>query len=144
MSDLKRVLVVDDDISLINMLRDYLLQVMKIELFVAATGEEALEILKTKKPDVVLLDMQLPGIKGPEILAIIRGKYPKAKVLVVTSYDSQVKEEVSKLGVDGFFPKPIVLNEIIERVESVLKSKEATLVEPVALADVQRKEGADY
>ena len=141
MSDLKRVLVVDDDISLINMLRDYLLQVMKIELFVAATGEEALEILKTKKPDVVLLDMQLPGIKGPEILAIIRGKYPKAKVLVVTSYDSQVKEEVSKLGVDGFFPKPIVLNEIIERVESVLKSKEATLVEPVALADVQRKEG---
>jgi DNA-binding NarL/FixJ family response regulator len=138
---IKKVLIVDDDAGLINMLRDYLPQVMKIELFVSVTGEEALKVLETKKPDAVLLDMQLPGIKGPEILRIIRDKYPKTKVLVVTSYDKEVKEEVSKLGVDGFFPKPIVLNEVISRIEGVLKAKEATLIEPIALADIRKKEG---
>jgi len=137
----KRVLVVDDEVSLINMLRDYLPRIMKIELFVAATGEEALQVLEIKKPDVVLLDMQLPGIKGPEILGIIRDKYPKTKVLVVTSYDKEVKEEVSKLGVDGFFPKPLVLNDVVARIEEVFKAKDSTLVTPVALADIQRKEG---
>ena len=54
MLKVKRALVVDDDVSLINMLRDYLPQVMKLELYVAITGEEALKILEAKKPDVVL------------------------------------------------------------------------------------------
>ncbi len=142
MPKVKRALVVDDDVSLINMLRDYLPQVMELELYVATTGEEALKVLEAKELDVVLLDMQLPGIKGPEILRIIRDKYPKTKVLVITSFDDEVKEEVSGLGVDGFFPKPFVLNEITSRMEEVLQAGEnlETTVPPVALVDIKRRD----
>jgi len=139
MADVKKVLVVDDNESIINLLQDYLPKVIKHELFVAMTGEDALKILEDKRPDVLLLDMQLPGIQGPEVLRIIRDKYPTTKVLVITSFDKQVKEEVGKLGVDGFFPKPIVLSDLINRIEEVLKTEE-TRVEPVPLADVQRRD----
>ncbi|MFA5069334.1 MAG: response regulator [Candidatus Omnitrophota bacterium] len=136
----KRVLAVDDDVSLIDMLRAYLPQVMDIELLVASTGEGALEIIRDKEPDVILLDMQLPDIQGPEILSFIREKYPETKVLVVTSYDKEVKEEMARLGVDGFFPKPVVLTELVSRIGDVLSAKNATLIDPVSLADVRQRE----
>ncbi|GEM_PF-777757 len=136
----KKVLVVDDDQSLINLLKDYLPKVIKHELFVALTGEEALKILEARKPNVVLLDMQLPGIKGPEVLRIIRNAYPGTKVLVITSYDRQVKEDVAKLGVDGFFPKPIVINEIVDKIREVLKAKGNTTVTPVTLDDIIKRD----
>ncbi|MDD5504308.1 MAG: response regulator [Candidatus Omnitrophica bacterium] len=136
----KRVLAVDDDVSLINMLRAYLPQVLEIELLVAPTGENALEIIQSKEPDIVLLDMQLPGMQGPEVLSFIRERYPKMKVLVITSYDKQVKGEMARLGVDGFFPKPVVLTELVDRIKDVLSAKDVTLVKPVSLADVRMKE----
>lgn len=141
MANIKKVLVVDDDQSLIGLLKDYLPKVIKHELYVALTGEEALKILEEKRPDVLLLDMQLPGIKGPQVLRIIREKYPRTKVLVITAYDKQVKEIVAKLGVDGFFPKPLVLNEVIDRLELVLKAKEDTTVTPVSLDEIKKIEG---
>ena len=140
MPTVKKVLVVDDDQSLINLLKDYLPKVMKHELYIALTGEEALKIVEEKKPDVLLLDMQLPGIKGTQVLRIIREKYPDTKVLVITSYDKQVKEIVAKLGIDGFFPKPLILNDVIARVEEVLKAKKDTTVVPVTLDEVEPRE----
>ncbi|MBL7132006.1 MAG: response regulator, partial [Candidatus Omnitrophica bacterium] len=141
MSDIKKVLVVDDDASLTSLLQDYLPKVFNHELFIALTGEEALKILEENRPDLLLLDMQLPGIHGVEVLRIIREKYPDTKVLVITSYDKQVKEEVEKLGVDGFFPKPLILNDVVNRIEDVLRSTEDTTVKPVALNDIQKKDG---
>jgi CheY-like chemotaxis protein len=141
MPEVKKVLLVDDDTSLTNMLKDYLKGEIRHELYVSLTGEEALKILEDKKPDVVLLDMQLPGIQGTQVLRIIREKYPITKVLVITSYDKQVKETVEKLGVDGFFPKPIVLSDVIERIKEVLKAKDSTIVKPIPLSEIQKREG---
>lgn len=141
MSDAKKILVVDDDASLTGLLQDYLPKVLKHKLYVALTGEEALKVLENESPDLLLLDMQLPGIQGTQVLRIIRERYPKTKVLVITSYDKEVKDIVSKLGVDGFFPKPIVLSNVIDRVEEVLKAEEGTRVVPVTLDEVKRKEG---
>ena len=141
MSDLKKVLVVDDDVSLINALQECLPKVCKHTLLVALTGEEALKVLKEQKPDVLLLDMQLPGIKGPKVLEIIREKYPKTKVLVITSYDSEVKNIVGDLGVDGFFPKPINIIEVVNRIEEVLKTEKDTIVTPISIDEITKKEG---
>jgi len=141
MAEIKKVLVVDDDVSIINLLTDLIPKVLKHELLIALTGEEALKILEEKKPNVVLLDMQLPGIDGIQVLKIIRKKYPDTKVLIITSYDKEVKKAVSELGVDGFFPKPIVLDEIVRRIEEVLKTKEDTRVTPVPLNEIAKKDG---
>jgi len=138
----KKVLIVEDDQSLTNLFENYFSEVANYELYIALTGEEALKVIETKKPDAVLLDMQLPGIKGTQILKIIREKYPSTKVLVITSYDAQVKGIVTKLKVDGFFPKPPSFNEIKERLEEVLKAKEDqdTVITPVTLDEVQRRD----
>jgi len=136
----KKVLVVDDDVSIINLLTDLIPRVMKHELSLALTGEEAIKILKEKKPNVVLLDMQLPGIDGIQVLKVIRKEYPDTKVLIITSYDKEVKKAVSELGVDGFFPKPIVLDEIVKRIEEVLKAKDDTRVTPVPLNEVIKRD----
>jgi CheY-like chemotaxis protein len=137
-----KVLMVEDDQSLINLFESYFLKASDYKLYVALTGEEALKILETQKPDAVLLDMQLPGIKGTQILKIIREKYASTKVLVITSYDSQVKDVVAKLGVDGFFPKPPVLNEIKERLDEVLKAQKDkdTTVVPVTLDEIKKRD----
>ncbi len=137
-----KVLMVEDDQSLVNLFESYFLKASDYELYVALTGEEALKILETQRPDAVLLDMQLPGIKGTQILKIIREKYASTKVLVITSYDSQVKDVVAKLGVDGFFPKPPVLNEIKERLDEVLKAQKDkdTTVIPVTLDEIKKRD----
>jgi len=141
MSDINKILVVDDDVSLVNALQECLPKVCKHSLLVALTGEEALKVLEEEKPDLLLLDMQLPGIKGPKVLEIIRDKYPNTKVLVITSYDSDVKDIVGKLGVDGFFPKPINIIEVVNRIEEVLKAEDTTIITPVSLDEITRKEG---
>ena len=139
MSDIKKILIVEDDVNLINMLKEHISIVTKHKLYIALTGEEALKILEAEKPDALLLDMQLPGIKGIEILQIIREKYPKTKVLVITSYDSEVKNISGELGVDGFFPKPLIVNDVVSRLEEVLISGEDTIVTPISLDDVKRR-----
>jgi len=142
MENVKRILIVEDDRSLIDALKEHLSKVTKHELYIALTGEEALKILEEKSPDVLLLDMQLPGIKGTQILEIIRKKYPNTKVLVITTYDRQVKKIVAELGVDGFFPKPLEINEVAERLEEVLKAKkeEDTTVVPVTLDEIKKRD----
>jgi CheY-like chemotaxis protein len=141
MSIAKKVLVVDDDVSIINLLTDFIPKVLKHEIYLTLTGEEALEILKDKRPDVVLLDMQLPGIDGIQVLKVIRKEYPGTKVLIITSYDKEVKKAVAELGVDGFFPKPIVLDAITNRIEEVLQAKDDTRVSPISLDEVTKKDG---
>lgn len=142
MSDIKKVLIVDDDASLTNWLSEHLSATTKYKLYIALTGEEALKVLEDKNPDVVLLDMQLPGINGIQVLKIIREKYSKTKVFVITSYDDQVKDPVAKLGVDGFFPKPAQLVEITQRIKEVLEAKERddTTVTPIPLSEVKKKD----
>ena len=142
MPDTKKVLMVEDDQSLINLFEDYFSKATKYKLFLALTGEEALKILESDKPDAVMLDMQLPGIKGTQILKIIREKYPSTKVLVITSFDSQVKDIVARLKVDGFFPKPPILNEIKERLDEVLGARDDkdTTITPVSLDEIKKRD----
>jgi len=142
MSEAKKVLIVEDDQSVVGMLKDYFSQTTNHELYIALTGEEALKVLEDKNPNAVLLDMQLPGIKGTQILSIIRKKYPKTKVLVITSYDRQVKKFVSELGVDGFFPKPFQPTEIKQRLKEVLEAEDSqdTTVTPITLDEIKKRD----
>ena len=139
MLGIKKILIVEDDVNLTNMLKEHISIVSKHKLYIALTGEEGLRILEDEKPDALLLDMQLPNIQGLEVLRIIREKYPKTKVLVITSYDSEVKNIAGELGVDGFFPKPLVINDVVSRLEEVLISEEDTSVAPVSLDDIKRR-----
>ena len=57
----------------------------------AATGREAIDLFRAHRPDVTLMDLQMPGVKGDEAIKSIRQNFPDARILVVTTYDGDVR-----------------------------------------------------
>ncbi len=128
-----KVMVVDDTPHNVKLLAD-LLGVKGYAVATAATGEEALAKLPIEKPDLVLLDVMMPGLSGYEVCARIRADPETAllPVVMVTSLDPQ-QERVKGIeaGADDFLSKPINQPELFARVRSLLRVK--TLQDEVKL-----------
>lgn len=89
---------------------------------VAETGEEALEILKNKKMDIVLLDNKLPGIQGIEVLEYINEQRIDVVVVMITSYASlELAVKATRQGAYDFVPKPFTPKELRASVETITK-----------------------
>ena len=88
---------------------------------VAKEGEEALELYRKFKPDVVTLDVLMTGMDGFSALRKIMKEDPAAKVVMVTAVGNEDRqEEARKLGASGYIRKPFKQTEIVEEVERVL------------------------
>jgi class 3 adenylate cyclase len=120
-----KVLVVDDTPHNVKLLAD-LLGVKGYAVATAATGEEALAKMVTEKPDLVLLDVMMPGLSGYEVCARIRADPETAllPVVMVTSLDPQAERiKGIEVGADDFLSKPINQPELFARVRSLLRVK---------------------
>lgn len=109
---MKKVLIVDDELEFVN---DFArgLEMFGYEVYKARDGEGALNIIESKKPDIVLCDYRLPDIDGDKILEKIKAKSPQIKFVMVTAYyDEVVEKRFRNLGADEVIFKPIVLTEI--------------------------------
>lgn len=119
----RNLLVVDDEPVNCHLLRQ-MLEFEGHEVEVAVTGEEALEVLKERSFDLVLLDLMLPGISGYDVLAYIRSYYekPKVPVLIITArgFASDLTKSF-ELGADDYIAKPFTGGEVISRVNHHLK-----------------------
>lgn len=125
MSGQAKVLVVDDTPHNVKLLVD-LLGVKGYAVASAATGEEALAKLASEKPDLVLLDVMMPGLSGYDVCQRIRADPATAllPVVLVTSLDPE-KERIKGIeaGADDFLSKPINQPELFARVRSLLRVK---------------------
>ncbi|MDT9725019.1 response regulator [Xylanibacillus composti] len=110
--DKKKVLIVDDQ----NGIRVLLVEVFSsegYETFQASNGKLALEIVKKEKPDLVLLDMKIPGMDGLEILKHIKSIDSDAKVIMMTAYgELDMINEATALGALMHFTKPFDIDEL--------------------------------
>lgn len=113
-----RVLVVDDETAIRRALRPPLAE-LGFQVFEASRGEEALQLLHSTPVDVVLLDINMPGIGGIETLRRIRAFAPRLPVLMVTVRDAE-EEKVAALeqGADDYITKPFSIRELIARVRT--------------------------
>jgi class 3 adenylate cyclase/CheY-like chemotaxis protein len=120
-----KILVVDDTPHNVKLLAD-LLGVKGYAVATAATGEEALAKLAAEKPDLVLLDVMMPGLSGYDVCRRIRAESATAllPVVLVTSLDP-IQERVKGIeaGADDFLSKPINQPELFARVRSLLRVK---------------------
>ena len=78
-----RILVVDDELMMLSLLRTILIR-LGHEVFMAIDGQEAIAKFQTDRPQITILDMNLPDLNGIEVLQQIRGVDPKAPVIILT------------------------------------------------------------
>ncbi len=121
------ILIVEDNEKNMKLVRD-ILQAKGYQTLEAGTAEEGIELAIANKPDLVLMDIQLPGMNGIEALKVLRAETSTAQIPVVAitaSVMQQDKKEVVDSGFDGFIEKPINLREFLASVKSVLETDRA-------------------
>lgn len=121
-----RVLVVDDEIVVQRSCCDIFTEKSdRYEIVTVSSGEEALSTLEDQHFNVILTDIKMPGLPGLELVKVIRKRYPKMAIVVITGY-ATVKTAVQamKLGAVDFIPKPFTPNEIFNAVEGIVSRLE--------------------
>ena len=106
--DKPRIVAIDDEAEFIDMLQNYFVP-RGYEIDVALRGAKGIELVKEKKPDVVIMDLKMPGIDGDEVLRLLKSLTPSPKVIFVTAYDDggKTKARLIKTGAYACLDKPI-------------------------------------
>lgn len=119
----KKILIVDDEPAIVIALQ-FLMEQQGYNVTTAQRGEFALDSIYQYKPDLVLLDIMLPGIDGYEVCEIIRlnPEYRYTKIIFLTAKSSEV--EIAKglaLGGDAYITKPFLNDELVAKVKEILE-----------------------
>ncbi|NDH64941.1 MAG: DNA-binding response regulator, partial [Microbacteriaceae bacterium] len=115
-----RVLVVEDEQSLRDPLV-YLLQKEGYDVLEAADGIQAIELFKSGNPELILLDLMLPGLSGNEVCRQIR-QTSNVPVIMLTAKDSEIDKVVGlEIGADDYVTKPYSSRELLARMKAVLR-----------------------
>jgi phosphate regulon transcriptional regulator PhoB len=118
-----KILVVDDEKDLVDLI-SYNLEKDGFEVLRALDGERALELVQSDVPDLVILDLMLPGIQGMEACKIIRNN-PRTKslpIIMVTAKGEEVDRILGlEIGADDYITKPFSVRELMARVRAVLR-----------------------
>ena len=126
-----QILIVDDEPAIMMAVRDELLfQGYEVEM--ALDGPSALEKADTFEPDVMLLDVMLPGMNGFEVCRQLRQKRPDLWIIMLTVREHEV-DRIRGLeqGADDYVTKPFSLRELVARIKVGLRRRQAVLAQPV-------------
>lgn len=116
-----RILIVDDEESLRASLRKFLDERFVCEIKEAASGEEAIKLLKSEIFDLVLLDIKMPGISGMEVIKEKKKLAYKPYIWVITSFDSEdVAHKAIERGADDYIPKPLSFRVLNSKIRNFL------------------------
>ena len=132
-----RVLVVDDDPKILAMMRRGLI-FAGYEVDLAETGEQALDKTLGELPDLVIIDVMLPGMDGLEVCRRLRAAEPRLPILLLTARD-RVPDRVAGLdaGADDYLVKPFAFDELLARIRALLRRAGDDTQEALVFADLR-------
>ena len=123
MRAMARILVVDDEPKIVRLVRDYL-EHGGFEVIVARDGSEALMRARTEHPDLVVLDLGLPGLDGLDVTRSLR-RDSGVPLIMLTARDSETDKVLGlELGADDYVTKPFSPRELVARIRAVLRRHE--------------------
>lgn len=115
-----RILVVDDEVAIVDLVRRYLVA-EGMDVAAAADGPSAVEAVRERRPDVVILDVNLPGLDGFEVIRRVR-TFSDAYILVLTARVEEIDRIVGlSVGADDYLVKPFSPRELVARVKVLLR-----------------------
>ena len=129
-----KVLVCDDDASLLQALT-ISLSARGYDVITARSGEEGLDLAAHRHPDVILLDLGLPGIDGVEVVRGIRGWSSVPIVVLSARHQSVSKVEALDAGADDYVTKPFGMDELLARLRATLRRSSGEPEAPVVQAE---------
>ena len=121
-----KILITDDDPLMRMLLKETLekLEDKGVELVTVDNGEEAIEIVRTEKPDLIILDVMMPGMNGFEVCDIVKNKLGMKDtcILMLTADGQEFNKQKSKdVGADIFMTKPFDPDELIKQASKILE-----------------------
>ena len=124
-----KVLVVDDEVAFANTLSQRL-QMRDMIVGTAYDGEEALSKLKKEEPDVMVLDLRMPGMQGMDVLRETKKAYPLVQVIVLTGHGTDKDaEEAKRLGGFDFLNKPADIDHLERKIRKAFQEKREKTME---------------
>ncbi|MBI5572682.1 MAG: response regulator [Desulfomonile tiedjei] len=118
-----KVLMVDDEEDFVKTLAERM-KMRDLDSDVALNGEQALQLVEDQIPDVMVLDLKMPGIDGMEVLRRVRKAYPQVQVVILTGHGSEKDEaEAKRLGAFAYLQKPVDIEKLIVTLKNAYKQK---------------------
>lgn len=126
MADGLRVLVVDDEVPLTAVISSYLVR-EGFDVALAHTGQDAVDVARSHRPDLIVLDLMLPGFDGIEACRLIR-QFSDAYIIMLTARDEEVDKVLGlTMGADDYLVKPFSPRELIARVRAMLRRPRSSI-----------------
>ena len=121
---MKKILIVDDEIDIASSIQ-YVLGQEGFATSIATDGNQALKLTQSDKPDLVVLDLMMPGLDGYEVCRKIREQDTKIPILMLTARTSEIDTVVGlELGANDYIAKPVRLRELVARVKAHLRDSQ--------------------
>jgi len=130
-----KVLLVDDEVEFVKTLAQRL-KMRDLKADTVYDGEQAVSFVKEQEPDVMVLDLRMPGMDGMEVLRQIKKAYPNTQVIILTAHGTEGdREEAELLGVFDFLKKPVDIETLVDKIKGAYKKKLESTMSAIAFAE---------
>lgn len=118
----KKILLCDDDQKIAQILEGFFLA-KGYDMAISLTGEDALNKAQQDKPDLVIMDLKLPGMNGVEVSKKIKESLPSTKVMILSGFSDDYAQELKSIRVESILQKPVNMKELTETIADILAGR---------------------
>jgi len=130
-----KTLLVDDEVEFVQSLAERL-RIRDLGPHTAFNGQQALSFVQKQAPDVMVLDLKMPGMNGLEVLRQIKKTHPEIQVIMLTAHGTRKHEdEARRLGAFGFLEKPVNIDTLVKKIWAAYKRKTESTMTAAAFAE---------